>query len=115
MFDLLEGANFRYDSSFFKRWLKNTHIKYFWSLIYKLLILRQDLPLDKFVVAHFKHDSSIFKLHPKNTKAFLVLDLRIFIFHKILFLEKFKGFDFKYGNTFFKSQFKNTQIRHFWS
>ena len=81
MFDLLEGANFRCHSNFFTRRLKNTHVKYFWSLIYEFLILRQDLPLDKFVVAHFKHDSSIFKLHRKNTKAFLVLDLRIFIFH----------------------------------
>ena len=46
-------------------------------------------------------------------KAFLVPNLRVFIFAPNL--DKFEGDDFKYENGFFEFQSENTQVKHFFS
>ena len=57
-----EGADFKYDNSFFKWQHKNTKIRHFWSQIYGFLFLHQTLQQDKFEGADLKHDNNVFKL-----------------------------------------------------
>ena len=47
MFDKLEGADFKFDNSFFKLQPKNTQIKYFWPQIYEFSILKKKFTIRK--------------------------------------------------------------------
>ena len=46
--DKVEGADFKYDNSFFKFQPKNTQISYLWSQIEAFLFFHKILQLDKF-------------------------------------------------------------------
>ena len=59
--DKFEGANFKYDNSFFKYQPKSTQIRHFWSEIQGFLFLHQTLQQDKFEDVDLKHDNNIFK------------------------------------------------------
>ena len=63
-----EGADFKYDNSFFKWQPKNTKIRHFWSQISGFLFLHQTLQQDKFEDADLKHDNNVFKHQPQNAQ-----------------------------------------------
>ena len=77
--DKFEGADFKYDNSFFKFQPKNIQIRHFWSQIQVYLFFHKILQLNKFEGADFKYDNSIFKNLARKypNKTFLVKNIQI--------------------------------------
>ena len=123
-----EGADFKYDNSFFnlnpppptpppkkKKKKKTKQIRYFWSQIYAFSFFHKILQLDKFEGADFKYNNISFKFQSKIPKlAIFCLKFKYFCFcTKTLQQDKFKDADFRYSNIVFKFRPKKTRIRHF--
>ena len=66
--DKFEGADFKYDNSFFKILAQKYPHETFLVLILGILIISRNLQLDKFEGADLKYKNVIFKFLPKNTQ-----------------------------------------------
>ena len=113
-FDKFQGADFKYDNSFFNILaqkypnkaflLKNTQIRHFQSQIQAFLFFREILLLGKFEGADFKYDNIVFKFQPQNTQIrhFWSQIQAFLFFREILQTDKSEGAGFKYDNSFLK-------------
>ena len=80
-FDKFEGADFKYDKSFFRFWPKRANIKHFWAQTRFFFLLHKTLHSDKFHGVDLKYENSFFKFQSKNTqKTFLIPISKVFCF-----------------------------------
>ena len=109
LLDKFASADFKYDNNFLKFYSKITQMRDFLCQIKAFLFFQKFLKLDMWQ-CYLQIPTQDYP-----NKAFLVPNLRVFIFAINFATRQIQKTDLKYDESVFKFQPKNNQIRHFCS